>query len=734
MSSKNTTVSLTLLLKGQQAGQEIKRLYDQQVQSTNKINQSWTQIGSAQAKFVNTARAGTQATQNTARAGDQLLRTNRMLEGVLRQQSIQTKIQSQFFKQSASATQQMANFMRQVEQASKRTHQNTQSTMSLWQKGSMIGGAAMASGYVVSSALQKPRDYDQMLTYITGTATAGQGMSTAQRLASKSTLNEYVKGAVRSGGGTRESAAAALNTLIASGEYDLNNVKPALNTAVKTAFATDATAEDAATLTLRMKDFGVKDLGLGHDIAVRGGQLGSFEYKDQAKWLAQQMAAARASGYSGKDGLIRLVAMNQIAKTTAATSDEAGNNVVNLLQKLSSREFSDSIAKSITLESGDPTRRKKKETVFDWSTYSINEREKGVYGVEAFVKLLERQLAGNKQYQALQTKAHSAATPDEKKNILNDMSNIAAGTQIGQIIADRQALMAALAVVYNKDKNNELVGQLQNAGGTVDAESSFVKKNEWAKDIAMNQEKLFAQSKAYDGLSESLGNAKDKIKNWAEKNEGLAATAYTASVALGAVAVAGGAVALLGGGRGIGGMAKGGLGIASKALPFMKGAAVPLTLAAGAYGLYDTATDNTLSTYQRNVKQAGIVGGTGGALAGMATGAAIGSVVPGIGTAIGGLVGGGLGYFLGDKGGEALGKYFNEQHGILDEQNQLIQQQNQYSQQMMGKFDVLIDAVNNNKPVITLGGTTLLDAMAQHASTEEKRHGTSSIPPFLKRL
>ncbi|MDR8273727.1 hypothetical protein FPK74_20810, partial [Acinetobacter baumannii] len=97
------------------------------------------------------------------------------------------------------------------------------------------------------------------------------------RLAARGQLNEYIKAAVRGGGGTREDAAEAANTLIASGKYELNNVAPALNTAVKTAFATGATATDAATLTTRMQDFGITDLQRGHDIAVRGGQLGSFE-------------------------------------------------------------------------------------------------------------------------------------------------------------------------------------------------------------------------------------------------------------------------------------------------------------------------------------------------------------------------------------------------------------------------------------------------------------------------
>ena len=132
--SGNSTVSLTLQIKGQQAAQEMKRISDQQVQATNKINTQWTQIGSAQAKFVNTARAGTRETLNTARAGDQLLRTNRLLEGVLRQQSIQTKLQNQLLRQQVSSAQQLVNSAKQVEQSTKRTHQSTQQTVSLWQK------------------------------------------------------------------------------------------------------------------------------------------------------------------------------------------------------------------------------------------------------------------------------------------------------------------------------------------------------------------------------------------------------------------------------------------------------------------------------------------------------------------------------------------------------------------------------------------------------------------------
>ncbi|MFE1966642.1 phage tail tape measure protein, partial [Acinetobacter baumannii] len=541
MSGSNSTVSLTLQIRGQQAAQEMKRISDQQVQATTKINTQWTQIGSAQAKFVNTARAGTRETLNTARAGDQLLRTNKLLEGVLRQQGA-------LLKQQVGSAQQLANWTKQVEQSSKRTHQSTQQTMSLWQKGTAVTGGAIAGGMYISNALQKPRDYDQQLTYIAATATGGQGMTPEARLAARGQLNEYIKAAVRGGGGTREDAAEAANALIASGKYELNNVAPALNMAVKTAFATNAAATDAAALTVRMQDFGVNDLQRGHDIAMRGGQLGSFEYKGMSKWLAQQMAAARVVGYSGEKGLVELVAMNQVAMKTAGTADEAGNNVVNLLAKLSSREFSKSISDAVVAQAGDPTKsdgKKKPKQVFDWGTYSVQQREQGVYGVEAFVKLLERQLAGNAQYTKLQKQAASSDSV-ARKAALEDMSNIAMGSEIGEIIADRQALMAALSVVYNKDTLNDLRKQLPNAAGTVAADSAMIRGTPWAKDIAFEQEKLFAQSKAYDAISESLGGLKDTITKSAAENENLAGVTYGAAVAVGGLAlVAGAAVSVL---------------------------------------------------------------------------------------------------------------------------------------------------------------------------------------------
>lgn len=702
MSGSNSTVSLTLQIKGQQAAQEMKRISDQQVQATTKINTQWTQIGSAQAKFVNTARAGTRETMNTARAGDQMLRTNRMLEGVLRQQSIQTKLQSQLLKQQVGSAQQLANWAKQVEQSSKRTHQSTRETMSLWQKGTAVAGGAVAGGAIISNALQKPRDYDQQLTYIAATATGGQNMSVTDRLAARSQLNNYIKSAVRTGGGTREDAAAAANTLIASGKYELDTVAPALNAAVKTAFSADAAVTDAATLTVRMQDFGLTDLQRGHDIAVRGGELGSFEYKDQAKWLAQQMAAAKAVGYSGEKGFIELVAMNQVAMSTAGTADEAGNNLVNLLTKLSSREFSKSIGDSVVPRAGDPTKsdgKKKPKQLFDWTAYSIQQREQGVYGVEAFVKLLDRQLAGDKQYQRLQKMAQKG-TSAERKAAIEDMSNIAMGSQLGEIIADRQALMAALSVVYKKDELSKMVPELRGAGGTVSSNSAMVQQTEWAKDLAMNQEKLFAQSTAYDAVSESLSKAKDRVVDWARGNETLAASAYGASVGVAALGAAAGISAVVGGGKSLlGGGAKtagnSAVGAATKA-----GGSLAKTAGVAAAGYLGYELFKPLDDFFYG-KVASLFGAS--------------EDRP-------------------DFVQMAIDQSKAQQASAEEKSNQLIseqQTQNALSRELINKLNTLI-SVTGQKPAIDFSGG-LLGALSQNAAAEEKRHGAPNVPFLLQR-
>lgn len=115
---------------------------------------------------------------------------------------------------------------------------------------------------------------------------------------------------------------------------------------------------------------------------------------------------------------------------------------------------------------------------------------------------------------------------------------------------------------------------------------------------------------------------------------------------------------LFGDGSGAGGTAGRAMSRGARAWGGAKGAlkwGAPVAIATGAYDLYDTYTDDSLTPEQKNVQYGSTIGGTGGALAGAAAGAAAGALLGPVGALIGGLLGGAVGAWGGEKiGGEIV--------------------------------------------------------------------------------
>ena len=411
-----------------------------------------------------------------------------------------------------------------------------------------------------------------------GTATFGKGMTVAERKLIKVELDQTVMAAVRGGGGTREGAIEAADTLIASGAYDLASVQQVLGATQRASFVTDAKATDAAAVTLQLKNFGIapEDIKRGQDIAVAGGQLGGFEYDTMAQYLSRQLPLAKSAGYGGLGGLEKIVALNQVAINTAGNQDEAGNNVVNLLQKINSREFAKQIYKQIEPQKGDPT---DKDGGLLWAEYARQQKAQGIDQVDAFVSLLERQLAGDSQYQALKQQAGNAKG-QEAKALYEQMSQMLEGSNLGEVIADRQALMAALAISTNGSENERIKSGLKTSEGTVDGLYELFKDDEWATAMDRQQEQLNINYGLYKQVNEQLSGFNTELSGFMEKHEGLATAAYAAGLALAAIA-AGGVVGGLAGGAGgagaagaAGGLLAGARGVATKIPLLAAGAAV----------------------------------------------------------------------------------------------------------------------------------------------------------------
>ena len=413
-----------------------------------------------------------------------------------------------------------------------------------------VAAGATAAGMVLAQPMKKQMDYDRSLAMTANTAFAERDV--AGRIAGKTELNNAVKSAVEIGGGTKEDALGALDTMLASGAVKADTAMKLLPTLQKGATATGASTDDLAKIAISaMQQFGISEDHIGEvlDKAVAAGQAGNFELADMARWLPQQMAAGKAAGLSGMAGFEALLMANQQARVTAGTSDEAGNNLVNLLAKLTSKETADRF-KKIEIKGKDG-----KTHGVDFIASMEAQKKKGKNSIEAFMSIMDQVVGQDGKYQELQKKLKGAKKEDQAK-LLEEMTNLVEGTAIGQIISDRQALMALLGIRNNVSLGKEVKESLDKSEGAVDTSHAVIKDtNSYKVEDAKNNVD-FAQMEGMKGFNDALGDISVKIAEYAKTYPDLTtkiATAGTVVAALSAAAIAAsGSLRLLGGNGGLG--------------------------------------------------------------------------------------------------------------------------------------------------------------------------------------
>ncbi|GAB7214751.1 hypothetical protein OS42_13620 [Dickeya oryzae] len=255
-----------------------------------------------------------------------------------------------------SATEQRRAFAAMTEQLTRlRTELNgTASAMGKFERLRNAGSNAMAvaggvatAAAVVSQPIKKAASYEYTLANMANTAYADRDI--AGRKAGMGELDQLIRQSVKTGGGTKEGAAETLDALLASGAVEMDSAKAMLPVLQKYSTATGTDAKDLAQIAIRLKQtFGIsdKDIGKALNMAISAGQGGGFELKDMAKWLPQQLAFSSNVGMKGLDDFAVLLGLNQASAITAGTKDQAGNNAVNLLQKINSQDAANAAKKN----------------------------------------------------------------------------------------------------------------------------------------------------------------------------------------------------------------------------------------------------------------------------------------------------------------------------------------------------------------------------------------------------
>ncbi|HCF8481206.1 TPA: phage tail tape measure protein [Klebsiella pneumoniae] len=397
-----------------------------------------------------------------------------------------------------------------------------------------FAGGIAAAGAIVAPSVRNQMTYEQRLASMANTAFAEQ--NTAGRRTGMRSMDQLIRRSVAVGGGSKETAADTLDTLLASGAVDYTTAEKLLPMLQKYATATEADPKELAQIAIRLKQsFGISDnqIPTALNMVIKSGQLGSFEIKNLAKWLPQQLAAANALGMNGLGDLAVLLGFNQASMISAGSPDEAGNNIFNLLTKINSQDAANSAARIKFNGKG-----------IDLPGTLVRARSKGFTALEAFSGLTDKIVANNPEYQALEKQLKSSTTDSARQEIMQSQAKILEGSAIGQIIADRQALMALVAWRANRQYGNDVIKGVNQQRvlplSQQSGEQNFdlIKGTNFYKVNQLNNTRDFAQMDAIQPLSDVLGKLSGELNDYAGAYPGLTKALAGAETAIKAMTAA----------------------------------------------------------------------------------------------------------------------------------------------------------------------------------------------------
>jgi TP901 family phage tail tape measure protein len=144
-----------------------------------------------------------------------------------------------------------------------------------------------------------------------------------------------------------ENGVTALDTLVASG-MDLKEAMAFLPSVLATAQASGAATDDIANTAIKAASALKLETGqMQHafDIMVAGGKAGQFELKDMATYIPDLANSFSSLGYTGEDGLKKLVAILQTIREDTGSASSAATYAQNVFGKIYSADTATKFSK-----------------------------------------------------------------------------------------------------------------------------------------------------------------------------------------------------------------------------------------------------------------------------------------------------------------------------------------------------------------------------------------------------
>lgn len=335
-------------------------------------------------------------------------------------------------------------------------------------------------------------------------------------------------------GQTIEVISQGLQVLVANGVSSTDDLRYYSGLLAKSSIASGGEVEDLANLMVSLQ----QNLGLTReqmpgaiDALAYAGKQGSFELRDMAKWMPQLTPMMASLGVKGRDAVNQLGAALQVAKLGAGTTDEAGNNLKNFLNKITSRD---------TLKNFDKAGINLKKRLMELQA-------QGISPLEGSLQLITEYM-GKKGPQAMKSlRAAMAVKDDEERQ--QAMQRVAEAYALGDLFIDQQAASFIRPALEHSDKLKSIRQGATGASGVLDED--YIKRMEAAQNkldmfqIQLTELKL----KVFDALGPSLtdlaekaGNLFDKIGQFVAANPVLSSWIIKAAAGLAMLFVVAGAV------------------------------------------------------------------------------------------------------------------------------------------------------------------------------------------------
>lgn len=706
--SKNSVVSLTLQLKGQQVSQELKRIATDQLNAVKKINTEQQKLVPIQAGQINNAKKFSdelrkQGQAFTAQKREALAVDTARKLGIRTEQQINAEI-----KKTHNSYAQLSILQRQgvvtakdMERAyaamksrvaalngelgktvqTEKQIQQIQKTggsggMNLMQRGGAVVGAAVGAGYVMQRPIRDAMQYEKDLAQLSINAYDNP----SDRKTGQNTLRAIISSTAKQYGQTTDDVLTGLNSLMASGKYKgknnaetEKNLEKAIKAAAEAAQASGGDILDFAQLSIAAKSKNISEREY-MSYAVQAGKEGNFETRDLAKHLSTQSGMLPSDPANKKRQASQLMALNQVAMSTAGTTDQAGNNVTNLLSKMGA----ESTKKTF-----------KKDYGIDLDARYLEGAKTGKTRFDVFGEALNEAMQKDSRYKKLLSELKKTDNSGEREQILLSQQGILEQSALSNILPDMQALAAGVAFATQLKEFQRITNVNQEKGLQSLTEDAGTMRDTAAYGAnQMSVTKKNSEFEAMKGFNDVLGDTSIKLSKYADEYPEIAKAIAGTTVVLNALTLAAGGAAIGGVFGGKGSSPDLPDGTKSKGKPKIKGsnglkAAGFAGLAYTGYELFEPLDNYIYSSLDK------IRGGSGERP---------------------------------DFVQQAIDKSIAAQSQQNSELIAKQEQANKLSQDIIGKLNSLISVTQQNKP-IPFSASGLIGDITNHAKTEEKRHG-----------